>query len=521
MLSPVKTRIHEWGEYASPLIKQVPKKETGGMAESTHDIFMGAWVAMMRQRDKHFSSKEKVYGQFFTPQVVADFIVALASRLLDRGERGIDPACGDGVFLKSMLDKGFREVWGIDIDPNVLKVIPEYIGRRARIIIGDALIRSGIDATGVPEGYFDLAVGNPPFSSKYGRIRDSRLRFYTLGRGRSSQAIEVLFLERFLQLVRPGGIVGIILPDGILSGKSLRYVREFILENYRLLAVVSLPRGIFHSSIGTTSKTSILVIKREKPLDGQRTLMLEIRDTTELNVSKDNIEEVFGKGFYTTVEPEELTPIFYKPLNIKFREDLPIKTLGELVEEVRVGATEYGEKRRFTDRGLKFISARVVTPLGLDYARDGRMIEPGTPMDKKRAHVKPGDLLFVRVGVGCSGRAAVAVDEEDAGVADDWIYIIRLKNRDLLPYYIAVYMQSKPGKLQIDKMKRGVGPVNIPKTELLKLKIPIPTNEFLELVKAKYIKMISHLRKGDKRDTTELFKELISLVENTVLESTS
>ncbi len=473
----------------------------------------------MSQREKHFSRKEKVFGQFFTPPIVADFIVKLAVRFLDVWEKGVDPACGDGVFLKSMLEMGFKEVWGIDIDPGVLEAIPEFIREEAKIIIGDALVRSGLNTPRIPENYFDLAVGNPPFSSKYGRIKDYRLKFYILGRDKPSQAVEILFLERFLQLVRPGGVIGIILPDGILSSKSLKYVREFILRNYKLLAVISLPRGIFRSALGTTSKTSILVIKKEKPLGGEKALMLEIRDIGELHVLTDDIDQVFKRGFYVEPVPEDLTPRFYKPLPIKFKEDLPIKTLEELVEEIKVGATEYGEKRRFVKKGLKFISAKVVTPIGLDYSRDGRMIEPGSPMDKKRAHVKPGDLLFVRVGVGCSGRAAVVVDEDDIGVADDWIYIIRLRDRGLLPYYVAIYMQSKPGKIQIDKMKRGVGTVNIPKTELLKLKIPIPGHDLLKTIKRGYIQMVMLQRRGDRNGAKKLFEELVSLVENSVLES--
>jgi len=70
-------------------------------------------------------------------------------------------------------------------------------------------------------------VGNPPFSAKYGRISDKNiLDRYELGRGRRSQAVEVLFLERFIRLARSGGVVGIIIPDGILANTNYEYVTK-------------------------------------------------------------------------------------------------------------------------------------------------------------------------------------------------------------------------------------------------------------------------------------------------------
>ena len=53
----------------------------------------------MSQRINHFKKKEKVLGQFLTPDAVAEFIVKFSASLLNRPEKAIDPSCGDGVFL--------------------------------------------------------------------------------------------------------------------------------------------------------------------------------------------------------------------------------------------------------------------------------------------------------------------------------------------------------------------------------------------------------------------------------------
>jgi len=463
-----------------------------------------------RQKELFFNFKEKVFGQFFTPLDVAEFIVTFALKFVDKAERGIDPACGDGVFLAAMLKAGLREVWGVDIDPNVVKYIPQWVREKAKIIIGDALARWSLLGPWIPEGYFDIAVGNPPFSAKYGRVRDARLSMYEISRERSSEAIENLFIERFIRLVRDGGVVGIIIPDGVLLAKTNEHVRRFILK-YRVLAVISLPRGIFRSTLETTSKTSILFVKKE-PNRGEKAFFYEVKEDVEEALKA--FEE--GGGCWEVPSVDMLHPKLCKKPELEVATEYPVLQLKDLVVEVKSGRTEYGEKRRFAEKGIKYISAKVVMPYGLDFTRDLRFIEPGSLMDKKTAHVKPSDVLFVRVGVGCIGRAAVVVDEEDVGVADDWIYIIKVDESKILPHYLAVYFYTEFAKKQLEKMKRGVGTVTIPKSELEKLLVVAPPISIQEEVRRRYIEMVMMQRRGEKNKAMQIFHKLKSLVENLV-----
>ncbi len=475
------------------------------------------------QREKHFRSREKVLGQFFTPQGVADFIVSLASLHLEVRGSGCDPACGGGVFLASMIRNGFKEIFCVDVDERALerasKLIPGDLRGRVKLLNSNALIRTRtlFEKPLLPENYFDLVVGNPPFSSKYGRIRDPAiLSSYKMGSGRGSQAIEILFLERFIQLARPGGLVGIILPDGVLININHRKVREYILENTRILAIISLPRGVFEGTLSTSSKTSILVAVKGEKHRG-KVFVAEAESLEELprilemykNRSSDGVRSVWAE-----VSAESLHPKSYlERLELRFR--YPAYPLGDLVEEMITGATEYGDKRRFRDNGLRFISARVVTPLGLDFKRDPRFVEPGSSMDKPRARVRVGDVLFVRVGVGCSGRAAV-VDEKDLGVADDWIYIIRVKRDKISPFYLAVFLQSRLGRVQIERLKRGVGTVTIPKTLLAKILIPIPPKDLQAWVDENYREMVRLMREGKYFEAREKFQKMICRIEGEV-----
>lgn len=71
-------------------------------------------ISISHQREKHFERREKVLGQFFTPQSLASWMVEIAASHTESCDAALDPACGTGVFLTPLQQKGFREVWGID-----------------------------------------------------------------------------------------------------------------------------------------------------------------------------------------------------------------------------------------------------------------------------------------------------------------------------------------------------------------------------------------------------------------------
>ncbi|MEM1874480.1 MAG: N-6 DNA methylase, partial [Candidatus Hadarchaeales archaeon] len=81
----------------------------------------GRILKEINQKEKHFARKEKVFGQFMTPPEVANFIVDFAVISLDRRPKlAIDPACGDGVFLKALIKKKINRIVGIDIDESII-----------------------------------------------------------------------------------------------------------------------------------------------------------------------------------------------------------------------------------------------------------------------------------------------------------------------------------------------------------------------------------------------------------------
>ncbi len=256
------------------------------------------------------------FGQYFTPREIIEFAVKM---MCPRAEDLIlDPACGSGGFLLYALDQVRRQAaefhapesvehykhWHDFAEKNLFGIeINEEIARVAKmnmilhddghnnIVSDDALdrfdgIRRRTGNNGFGEKRFDLILTNPPFGADVKLAERPYLADYQLGnredgkgkrRPRKNQSTEILFIERVYQFLKPGtGRAAIVLPDGILTNSSVQYVRDFLLERFRVLAVVSLPQTAF-AHFGAGVKASLVFLRRraegEKPSDDEPIFM--------------------------------------------------------------------------------------------------------------------------------------------------------------------------------------------------------------------------------------------------------
>jgi type I restriction enzyme M protein len=110
---------------------------------------------------------------------------------------------------------------------------------------------------------FDILMANPPFA---GDIKESRiLAKYELGKNSAGKyqtnvGRDILFIERNLDFLKPGGRMAIVLPQGRFNNSSDKYIREFISARCRILAVVGLHGNVFKPHTGT--KTSVLFVQK-------------------------------------------------------------------------------------------------------------------------------------------------------------------------------------------------------------------------------------------------------------------
>ena len=79
--------------------------------------------------------------------------------------------------------------------------------------------------------------------------------------GKVSGLTEVLFMERCLNLLKPGGRMGIVLPEGVLNNSNLQKVRDFFESRAKILLITSIPQDVFIAS-GATIKPSLLFFKK-------------------------------------------------------------------------------------------------------------------------------------------------------------------------------------------------------------------------------------------------------------------
>ena len=118
---------------------------------------------------------------------------------------------------------------------------------------------------------FDVLLTNPPFAGEI--IDRTILNEYELakndkGKLRNKMERHILFIERILNLIKPGGRLAVVLPQGVLNNTNMQYIRQWLFDA-RILAVVGLNVNTFKPHTGT--KTSVLFLQKwaekEKPLD--------------------------------------------------------------------------------------------------------------------------------------------------------------------------------------------------------------------------------------------------------------
>ena len=217
-------------------------------------------------------------GQYFTPLPVIQLMVAVAAPGVS--ERIMDPFAGSGHFLTECLNairritprgdprriKAFarHQLHGIEKSDRMTRValtdMRLHGDGQGNIRCGDALLAFENYSHIQPES-FDLVLTNPPFGSLLGPEALGQLGRFELTVGRRSVPLEVLGLERCVQLLRPGGRLGIVLPDGILANRGTGYVRTWLAQNVKLRAIVSLPVETF-TPFGANIKTSIVFARK-------------------------------------------------------------------------------------------------------------------------------------------------------------------------------------------------------------------------------------------------------------------
>lgn len=213
-------------------------------------------------------------GQFRTPRHIIDLIV----RLMNPGPEDTicDPAAGTAGFLMMAAEHVRREhpglfydaesrkhfeteaFTGYDFDETMLRIgamnMTLHGIEEPRIFYRDSLAEGGSDDV----GHYSMILANPPFAGSLDNESCSKDLLKVV----KTKKTELLFLALFLRMLQTGGRAAVIVPDGVLFGSSKAHkgIRQALVDDHRLEAVISLPSGVFRPYAGVS--TGILVFTK-------------------------------------------------------------------------------------------------------------------------------------------------------------------------------------------------------------------------------------------------------------------
>ena len=370
---------------------------------------------------------KKKEGQFFTPRPVEDMVVEMLNPKAN--EFVIDPACGSAGFLlhsvmwvaggmisgrplpENARNFAQTKIYGIDFAKKAVK-----IAKAINLIVGDGKSHVYKDNSLAPHTWedetksglrgrllrfpdnqkdrenqekflffdFDVLMTNPPFAGTV-KERDI-LRLYNLaeknGRWINKIGRHILFLERSLQFIRPGGRMAIVLPQGLLNNTNAEYIRRFVIDEARILAVVGLHGNTFKPHTGT--KTSVLFLRKYTDEEKEKIQQIRLKYESEWEEFLRNLKEKYQNiSWDSSVDEEEIPEELNSFLDTYFEGR-------EEIDELPAEETEVEEKEETEEesKGKKPLAVLVQEKSELDEALREKAEELESTNSARKAELK-------------------------------------------------------------------------------------------------------------------------------------
>ncbi len=539
----------------------VSRLQNISFATSSQDAKGLAFQKFLSHQEKHGR------GQFFTPEPVIDFCVQMIQP--DLCESIVDPACGSGSFLMSALkylknrfsDADVSEIisknlWGFDINRSIARITRMKLlleaNAKTNIFCANSLDNLDNLLSANPEG-FDIVLTNPPFGAG-GKIADRQiLSKFDLGykwsetenqyiktkKISTGQSAEILFVERCLQVLKPGGRLGIVLPNGHFENPSLEYMRFYIKQKAKILAIVNLPQETF-IPFGTGVKTSLLFLRKQgiypeksysvffgkikKPgyqgnknaspvyqkdkngqivkdekgqsvLDEDFSLLVREyknflrgnRKDTENSFSLDS-DELKGRFDYYFYAPENRRLIAYSSGDKTVR-------LGDVCEIVKTKS----EKLKKSDLCVEYVELSDINTNAFEIINTADYYVHELP-SRASYEIHAGDILTAIAGnsVGTKKHATALVTEEFEGcICSNGFRVLRNFRIDI--YFMIYFLKSDLFLRQMFMYRTGAAIPNVSDRDLAKILIHLPDDNIIKQISEK-MKRSFELRHAAKKE---------------------
>jgi len=525
-------------------------------------------------------------GQFFTPSNVIKFMINYLDPEID--SKILDPACGHGGFLLESKDYLWKKIiskyknqkdiieskkielitnlYGIDKDLFLAKICKLYLeilsGGKSNIFCEDSLDPKSYrsEATeSIIEDSFDFIFTNPPFGAKIPIDDKEILKNYNFGNNWKSvsdneweklttivkqQPPQILFIERCVQLLKEGGKLGIVLPEGVFGNPTDRYIWYFLEQKGKILGIVSLHQNTFQPF--TCNKTSILFFQKQREIlndyeidlgivdnaghdkdgkiqyklnkDGSKKLdeegnpiinddlidlHLRLRNAEKFDYLKDQKvfkinfsqikSDIFIPNYYTGVE-KELKRLSKDP-------NFELRTIKDLINKKIIYTNKGGYLPRGDEIGsqvyglgdIPFIRTSEISDWSINLDPHKSTSEEVYQQYKEKQNIEVGDILLVKDGgPNLIGKTAFITELDTKIIIQSHLYQIKVlqNNESIDPFLILFLLNLDVVQKQIQGITFIQGTIATIGNRILDLILPIPSNQNKKSEISNYIQKI-------------------------------
>lgn len=514
-------------------------------------------------------------GQFFTPEPVIDFCVEMMQP--KPNETIIDPACGSGGFLMSALkylqrnnndfntsESVSNQLFGLDINKSIariakMKLILESNCKTNVLCTNSLEDLDSIKLSVSQKDGFDIVLTNPPFGAKI--TNTSTLSKFDLGHKWSNfdkeyhktkvvytnQNAEILFIERCIQLLKEGGRMAIVLPNGNFENPSLEYLRYYIKLKAKILAIVNLPQETF-IPFGTGVKTSLLFLEKDTsniniqypiffgrvtklgyqgnkngtPLYQKDKYGQTLKDSSGQPILEEDFSVIVAeyKKFQNAkvIESDNSFSInfnelngrfdfdFYSPENRKIFSNLDnVKTvhLGDICEIVKIKS----KKLKNPNSIVEYVELSDINTHSYEIINSTTYQVHELP-SRASYELKEGDIITAIAGnsVGTRKHATAIVTQDfDGSICTNGFRVLRNFKIDV--YYLLYFLKSEIFLKQMFMYRTGAAIPNVSDSDLLNIVIHVPEQKIINEISSK-MKNAFELRQESKKQIESIRLEI-------------
>lgn len=456
-------------------------------------------------------------GQFFTPESLVRCIVSIVG--VNSGEIVVDPACGTGGFLSAAhantaIDGEPATYVGADKDRDMANLA-------FAVMEVEASGHSSVNCCNSLEYYkdgnplhplinrADVIMTNPPFGAKIGVTDQEVLSHFEFGhswvfsrkdnRWHRSDALvrkqdpQVLFIELCVKLLRDGGRLGIVLPEGVFYSKAQGYIWQYLKDNGRIVALIDCPRNTFQPS--TDTKTNVLVFEKGQKTNGGEVWFAQARtcghdrrgrtvtmrgeaipdDFAAIALSWNEREE--SPYWVTDVLEENLYIPRYYVNRAPHDEGANTITLGEMIDVGCLGIRSGHEvgSDAYGSGSIPYVRTSDIDNFEVSADPTNSVSEEVYERFRNQEDLKSGDILFVADGRYRIGKTAMITEHNAKCVVQSHIDILTLSSdAPVSPFELLYLLNTQDVQSQISNLVFISSTLGTIGNRIREIRIPLP-----------------------------------------------